>query len=111
MVVSSPRSGSLRLEQPLHLEGQLAERGLEVLDLQLEDRVVEPGLRAETLERLEPPRERRRALRRLREEALDLGAQRRDLLVEGGTRGVAERRGRLGRGVDGDDVEPGGADV
>src|SRR6266542_3445173 len=82
--VTGSRSGGLGLQQALHLEGQLAERGLEVLNLDLQDGVVEAGLRAEALERLETPGERGGSLRRIDEEALDLGAQRTDLLVERG---------------------------
>lgn len=72
--------------------------------------MVEAGLVAELLESLQAAGERGGALRRLGEEALDLDPEGGDVVLDGGASGIAERRAGLRRGVDGDDVEPGGAD-
>ncbi len=61
-------------------------------------------LRPQLIERREPARERRGAVRRLVQERLDLGREDREIVLERGPHRIAERLRGLGARVDGDDI-------
>ena len=101
LLVKEALDGLRHLAQPL----------VEVVDLNLEDLPIETGLRSNGVEGIEPTHQCRDPLRRGCDETVDLGFQRVEFLLDGAVRDLAESPTGLPAAVDGQQVNPGAADL